>query len=165
MKNIIILSLGSNIEPRLKFINKSINLIREYINVVKISRIYETIPWGYKNQEKFLNLSILGFTDITPINILNILKEVEKKVGRKERFRWGPREIDIDIIYYGNLIIRSENLTIPHKHRLQRSFVMIPIFEIAPIFMDPEYKTSISSLVKIFIRENDITTLLKSRSL
>ncbi len=142
------LSLGSNIEPREDFLKRAIFFLRDKIKIKKISSLYETEPWGYKNQEKFLNLVISGETDLEPENLIKFIKEVERKVGRGESFKWGPREIDIDIILYGDRIIEKENLTVPHKFFEERGFVVIPLFEINRYLVNPKSKRDISEIYK-----------------
>lgn len=155
MKRKVILSLGSNIEPRKVFIERAIEKLSTRVNIVKTSRVYQTKAWGYEKQDDFLNLSLVGYTDLLPFELLTFVKDIEKSIGRKERFKWGPREIDIDIIYYSSIVIRTDTLCIPHPYRLNRSFVLIPIFEIEPEFIDPEYNITISRLVQKYIYNLD----------
>ncbi|MCS7298500.1 MAG: 2-amino-4-hydroxy-6-hydroxymethyldihydropteridine diphosphokinase [Spirochaetia bacterium] len=150
----VILSLGSNIEPRNVFIERAIEKLRVGVNILKISRIYQTKPWGYEEQNDFLNLSLVGYTNLLPFELLTFIKDIEKSVGRKDRFKWGPREIDIDIVYYSSIVIHTNTLRIPHPYRLDRRFVLIPTFEIEPNFIDPEYNISISKLVQKCIYRN-----------
>ncbi|MFN4245366.1 MAG: 2-amino-4-hydroxy-6-hydroxymethyldihydropteridine diphosphokinase [Brevinematia bacterium] len=165
MRNLVILSLGSNVEPRLNFLNTAISGIKKVLNVVRISSIYESDPWGYIYQGKFLNLALVCFTNMLPFEVLREVKEIEKKVGRTERFKWGPREIDIDIVYYGRLVLKTSELIIPHPYRLDRGFVMLPIFEIAPNVLDPEYDIPVSIVVSKFMSVSQISTLLRSKFL
>ncbi len=165
MKKLLILSLGSNIDPRKKFLDLAIIEIKKAFNVIKISNIYETQPCGYTNQNNFLNLSLACFTKLSPFETLKEIKRIEKDVGRKSSFKWGPREIDIDIIYYENVILKTQKLVIPHPYRLKRAFVAIPIFEIMPKVIDPEYKIPISKLINKFFSRSQISTLLRSKFL
>ncbi|MBC7194148.1 MAG: 2-amino-4-hydroxy-6-hydroxymethyldihydropteridine diphosphokinase [Caldisericia bacterium] len=140
------LSLGSNIEPREEFLKNAIFFLRDKIKIKKISSLYETEPWGYKNQEKFLNIVLSGETELEPENLIKFIKDVEKKVGRGESFKWGPREIDIDVILYGDRIIEKENLIVPHKFFEERGFVIIPLFEINKYLVNPKSKRNISEI-------------------
>ncbi|MCX8094829.1 MAG: biotin--[acetyl-CoA-carboxylase] ligase [Caldisericia bacterium] len=142
----IFLSLGSNIEPKEYFLKRAIFYIREKIKIKKISSLYETEPWGYKDQDKFLNIVIQGETELDPELLIKFIKEVEKKVGRCESFKWGPREIDIDIILYGDKIIEKENLIVPHKFFENRGFVVIPLFEINKYIINPKNKRRIDEI-------------------
>ena len=142
----IFLSLGSNIEPRVEFLKKAIFHLRERIKVKKISSLYETEPWGYKEQNKFLNLVVQGECNEDPESLIKFIKSVEKQVGRSENFRWGPREIDIDIILYGDKIIEKENLVVPHRFFEDRGFVVIPLFEINKYIANPKSKRKIDEI-------------------
>lgn len=164
MRNTVILSLGSNIEPREYYIRSAVYLVKDFVNVLKVSSLYESKPWGVLEQNNFYNVSLIGITKLNVWELFRRIKEVERNLGRVERFRWGPREIDIDIIYYGNLMLKTSILTLPHIHRLERSFVIIPTFEIAYDFVDPEYKLPISKIVKKFLGDSSIT-LLRSKFL
>ncbi|MDI6860828.1 MAG: 2-amino-4-hydroxy-6-hydroxymethyldihydropteridine diphosphokinase [Caldisericia bacterium] len=142
----IFLSLGSNIEPKEFFLKKAIFYLREKIKIKKISSLYETEPWGYKEQDKFLNIVIQGESEEDPDNLIKFIKNVEKKVGRSENFKWGPREIDIDVILYGDKIIEKENLIVPHKFFEDRGFVVIPLFEINKYIINPKSKRKIDEI-------------------
>ena len=126
-----VLALGSNMG------NKAENLEKAYaelnnsgIETVSKSLFYHNPAYGYEDQEDFLNSVILVKTDYTPEELLSVLKSIETKLGRVETFRWGPRIIDIDIIFYDNIIYNSEKLTIPHKDYKNRDFVLKPLEEI-----------------------------------
>ncbi|MCX8028513.1 MAG: 2-amino-4-hydroxy-6-hydroxymethyldihydropteridine diphosphokinase [Brevinematales bacterium] len=164
-KRKIILSIGSNVEPRYGYILSAIEYLREGVSIIKLSSIYETDPWGYSKQDRFLNLCVFAYTHLKPFELLRFVKDVERLVGRKETFRWGPREIDIDIVYYDSLIVDTDNLIIPHPGRLERNFVMVPLFEIYPSFVDPEYGVSVSWIINKYFDLMNVATLLKSRFL
>ncbi|MGC8766555.1 MAG: 2-amino-4-hydroxy-6-hydroxymethyldihydropteridine diphosphokinase [Brevinematia bacterium] len=162
----IILSLGSNIEPRIEYIKLTISYLREFFDIFYISSLYETDPIGYVDQGKFLNLVIVGNSNKLPFDLLKLVKNTERRVGRIERFRWGPREIDIDIIYYKKIVIKSNELIIPHKERLKRSFVLFPLFEVLPSFVDPQYDIPIGFFVNKLKKQGiGGITLLKSKFL
>jgi len=128
------ISLGSNIEDRKKHIRNSIDLFLsdERIKLIKISSFYESSPYGYKEQNNFLNLCVSFNVFCELHDFFDPTKEIENKVGRTKTFRWGPREIDIDILYFNDMIINEKELIIPHKEILLRDFVMIPLLEIEP---------------------------------
>lgn len=142
----LFLSFGSNIEPREDFLKKAIFYLREKIKINKISSLYETEPWGYKDQDNFLNIVIQGESEEDPDDLIKFIKHVEKKVGRGESFKWGPREIDIDIILYGDKIIEKENLIVPHKFFEERGFVVVPLFEINKYIINPKSKRKIEDI-------------------
>jgi len=133
MATISYIGIGSNMGDRKENINMAIKLLtQEKIKVKKISRIIETDPLGGPRQAKFLNAAIKITTDLNPRKLLDVLKKIEKKMGRKKTVRSGPRPIDLDILFYGKKVIKSKKLTIPHPRMLERNFVMVPLLEIAP---------------------------------
>ncbi len=139
--------MGSNIENRIFFIIKALDLISKRLNILKISTIYESKPWGVEKQPPFLNCVIKVETDMCPEKLLNFIKEKEKETGRQERFRWGPREIDIDILLYEEEVIETKFLRIPHPFLCQRDFFLYPLIEIEPSAQHPLYKKPISSFI------------------
>lgn len=102
-----------------------------------VSSIYESSPYGDLKQEDFFNAVFKIKTYYKPLELFEFLKKVEEQVGRKKTIKWGPREIDLDILFYNNLILEDEQLTIPHKDILNRDFVLIPLCEIAPELEHP----------------------------
>ena len=131
--SIVYISIGSNIGDREENCRKAIKLLKENgIALKRESSLYETEPWGVKNQPKFINMAIEVETDKEPEELLRVLKEIEKEIGRKESVKWGPRVIDLDIIFYNDLILKTENLEIPHPLLQERDFVLKPLSEIAP---------------------------------
>ncbi len=139
MKENVFLGLGSNVGNRAAYLKKSADAIAGHkgIKLIKISSIYETEPWGIRDQESFLNNVLKIETDLTPSELLKFLKATEQSVGRTKRGKWLEREIDIDILFFGDLVYQSENLTVPHKEIQNRKFVLVPMNEIAPEFMHP----------------------------
>lgn len=120
------LSLGSNVGDRRKKILKAIKAIGQWpkTELLKKSSILETEPWGYSRQRKFLNCVVKIQTRLSPMALLLWAKITEIKLGRRPRFRWGPREIDIDILFYGRKKIKTPFLTIPHPRLRQRDFAV-----------------------------------------
>lgn len=128
----IYLSLGSNLGKRQENIESAINhLKKENIFIDKVSSFYETEPIGYKKQNNFYNVVVRGKTEFKPEELLEKIKEIEKKLGRQKTRRFGPRKIDIDILLYDNIKLSSKNLTIPHPEMKNRRFVLEPLQEIA----------------------------------
>lgn len=126
------LSLGSNMKNKIYFILsglKEINSLEE-TEVLEISSFYETEPWGLKEQENFYNIVAKIRTKLPPLILLKKLQEIEKKLLRERIIKWGPRTLDIDIIFYGNLNLNLKELTIPHKRFSQRNFVLKPLMEL-----------------------------------
>lgn len=134
----VFLALGSNLGDKSKNINEALERLRdEGIKILKVSSIIETEPYGYKDQDNFLNAVCLVETDLSPHELLDILLKIEKEMGRVRTIRWGPRIIDLDIIFYDDLIISDDRLIIPHPDAHNRIFVMGPLSEIAPDFVHP----------------------------
>jgi len=128
------LGLGSNIGDRPANIRTALALIesRGVARLTVVSSIYKTPPWGYLEQENFANACALAKTTLAPETLLAAVKAIETDMGRRETVRWGPRLIDIDILFYGNEPLKTEDLVLPHKELFNRAFVLIPLAEIAP---------------------------------
>jgi 2-amino-4-hydroxy-6-hydroxymethyldihydropteridine diphosphokinase len=138
------IALGSNLGDKRKNIEIAIEKIKEKgINILKVSSIIETEPYGYKDQDSFLNAVCLVETSLDPFSLLRVLLNIEEEMGRKRIFKWGPRNIDLDIIFYDDLVIESEELIIPHPDAHNRTFVMGPISEIEPDFVHPVLKRKV----------------------
>jgi 2-amino-4-hydroxy-6-hydroxymethyldihydropteridine diphosphokinase len=127
------ISIGSNLGDREENCRQAIKLIEKNgIAVKKQSSMNETEPWGIKDQPKFINMAVEVEMDKKPEELLMILKEIEKEIGRTETTKWGPRVIDLDILFYDDLILKTDNLEIPHPLLHEREFVLKPLCEIAP---------------------------------
>jgi len=135
----IFLLLGSNLGALEENLINALRYLESHnINVVKKSRIYRTKPWGVTDQPDFLNMAVEIECDYRPEELLNILKKIESLMGRKKTGdRWGPRIIDIDILFYNQQIIKEKNLTIPHKEFYNRPFAIKLLSDIAPGFIPP----------------------------
>ena len=149
MANNIFLGLGSNKGDRERFIREAVKKLKNFpgIEVLKCSSLYETTPYGNEEQDNFLNLVIRINSEHEPEYLLEIIKNIEEEMGRQTTERWGPREIDIDILFYDNVIVNKENLTIPHEDLTKRGFVLYPLNEIAPELIHPVYDKRISELL------------------
>ena len=142
------LGLGSNLGNRTINLRKSLNtLILSGVKILKISSVYETEPVGLLKQRKFLNAVVKIQTFLAPHELLAVCKEVEGILKRKKTFKDGPRNIDVDILLYGNKVVKSKSLTIPHKEILKRRFVLAPFAEIAPNKRHPVVKKSVKMLL------------------
>ncbi|MCS7202302.1 MAG: 2-amino-4-hydroxy-6-hydroxymethyldihydropteridine diphosphokinase [Dictyoglomus sp.] len=141
------IGIGTNLGDKIKNIDEALNRLKDKgLNIIKISSIIETEPYGYKNQDNFLNAVCLIETDLSPFELLDLLLEVEKEMGRVRTIKWGPRIIDLDIIFYDDLIINHEKLIIPHPDAHNRIFVMEPLFEIEPDFLHPIFKKTVREI-------------------
>ena len=141
------LSLGSNLGDRRNNLETALEALeKERVHVVLRSSIYETEPQDVKSQPWFLNIVVLCETTCFPIQLLGLLQRVEREMGRARQgvARRGPRLIDIDILLFGNAVIETSELVIPHPRMFERRFVLEPLLEIAPDFKHPERKEPIS---------------------
>jgi 2-amino-4-hydroxy-6-hydroxymethyldihydropteridine diphosphokinase len=140
-------ALGSNQGQSIENLKKAIKLLNASVTVIQSAPIYQSHAVGYTDQPDFTNTALIGNTALKPLPLLKFLKQTELQVGRIERFRWGPREIDIDIIFYDDLILKSDILTIPHPEFNSRDFVLQPICDINPNFIDPISKQSVQNIL------------------
>ena len=145
----VFLGIGSNVGDRAGFLLAALRKLRETasVKIVNISSIYETEPVGVKDQDSFLNGVVRVQTSLSIQDFHIRVKNIEREVGRLERVRWGPREIDIDILLFGGQIIDEPNLKIPHPEMQKRRFVLQPLAEIAPDVVHPVLKRSMKDLL------------------
>lgn len=149
--NKIFLLLGSNIEPREEYLAKAVRkIIGSVGNVVERSKIYESEPMGFNSDQNFLNCILIVSSRLSVVEILNKLKIIEQKLGRKRSSGgYSSRTIDIDILYFNNEIIKTKILTIPHPRLHERIFTLIPLAEIAPDFIHPVLNLDSQKLLEI----------------
>jgi 2-amino-4-hydroxy-6-hydroxymethyldihydropteridine diphosphokinase len=142
------IGIGSNLGKRQENCLRAVELIeKKDILVKKRSSLYETEPWGVKDQPLFINMSIEVETDFKPLEFLHVLKDIEREAGREESGRWGPRVIDLDILLFDDIVMKEDGLTIPHPLLHKRDFVLRPLNEIAPNALHPLIKVSIHELL------------------
>lgn len=127
-------SLGSNQGDRIAVLNEALDALHasDGLKLTVASSFYETAPWGVEDQASFLNVCAIGETNLSPQALMTATQAIENKMGRVKTIRWGPRLIDIDILYSGDHDFSNDDMTIPHKHMLDRVFVLMPLAEIAP---------------------------------
>lgn len=144
-----LLSLGANIGDRAAAISRAIDAIRatDGISVVQVSPMYETAPVGYLAQPSFINSAVLIESTLAPEELLSRLREIESRLGRVSRERWHEREIDIDILLFGDHVIDSDELSIPHHEMHRRRFVLVPANDIAPDAVHPLLNHTVSELL------------------
>ena len=126
------LGLGTNMGDKQAYLKEACKIISDNpnINIVKISKVYKTKAWGYTNQDDFLNICIEVDTNLSPEELLEVCHEVENKLNRVRVIRWGPRTIDVDILFFNNIISTDENLILPHPRIKERAFVLIPLMDL-----------------------------------
>lgn len=147
MTHNIFLALGSNLGDRLANLETAIQGMPPGIHVLKRSSIYETPPWGFEDQPAFLNMVLQAETQLSPWKLLKFLKTLESDMGRQPTFRNGPRLIDMDILFYDQLVSEQSGLVIPHPRLTERAFVLVPLAEIAPYLMHPLLLVTIQELL------------------
>ena len=126
-KATVYLSLGSNLGDRMAYFRAAQECLSPTVEILRQSPIYETVPWGYADQPDFLNMVVEGATEMAPIDLLYRIKTCERDAGRRESFHLGPREIDIDILLYGDRVVDEIGLKIPHPYLTQRAFALRPL--------------------------------------
>jgi 2-amino-4-hydroxy-6-hydroxymethyldihydropteridine diphosphokinase len=146
--SIVYLALGSNVGDSKQHIAEAIKQMNPMISSIQQAKLYVTKPVGYTDQADFVNTAVRGETSLSPHELLKFLKNIEKQVGRVERFRWGPREIDIDIIFYGDEVINRKGLIIPHPRFSERDFVLKPLQDIDPDKHDPVSGKTVQELLQ-----------------
>jgi len=146
-EHIVYLALGSNVGNRAANLKAAIAALPPQMEVKAKSRVFETPPWGYADQEKFLNQVLKVQTYLQPEQLLKHLKRLEVTLGREATFQNGPRLIDIDILFYDELVFESPTVTIPHPRLHERGFVLMPLMDIAPDLVHPVKKQTIQQLI------------------
>ena len=136
-KHIVYLALGSNLGDRHENLKQAVAALTPQMDVKAKSHIYETPPWGYEDQPRFLNQVLKTQTYLQPEQLLKHIKRLEVALGRKATFPNGPRLIDIDILMYDELVLNTSILTLPHPHMHERGFVLLPMMDIAPDLVHP----------------------------
>ena len=145
--NRVYLSLGSNLGSRQSNILQALQYIQTRALIKRVSSFYETEPVGFNDQPKFLNAVCYLETELSPTDMLHFLKWIEKRMGRGKSFRNAPRPIDLDILYFNDLVVSDEALRIPHPRLHERAFVLVPLAEIAPDLVHPLLKMTVQELL------------------
>lgn len=143
----VYLSIGSNIGNRKDNLRAAVALIHKEVGkIARESRLYETEPWGNTTQDPFINQVVMANTTLEPRDLLTAISRIERELGRDRGEKWGPRVIDIDILFYGKRVIRDKGLEIPHPELHKRNFVLVPLMEIAGELVHPILNKQIDEL-------------------
>lgn len=134
----VALALGSNVGDRLGHLREAVEGLARVVQVDAVSSVYETDPVGYEDQPDFLNAVLVGVTGLGPRELLEAAHRLEAAAGRRRSFPDAPRELDVDLVLYGGLVVRGPDLTVPHPRWKERSFVLGPLADVAPGWVDPE---------------------------
>lgn len=146
MSHIIYLGLGTNLGDRQANLQDAVAGLIPKVGVLRVSSVYETEPWGYRDQPACLNQVLEGETDLQPLDLLVFLKNLELTLGRQATFLYGPRLIDLDILFYDQAVINQPKLVIPHPRLAERAFMLVPLTELAPELRHPVLGLTISML-------------------
>ncbi len=160
----IYLSLGSNLGNSLEYLLAALlELEKNEVVIDAVSGIYLSEPIGYIEQPEFFNLVVRAQTILEPFDLLHLCQDIEHKLGRKKSAHWGPREIDIDILYYGNREITTKELTVPHPRIGERAFVLMPLKEISPSLFEKLDIDMPKQNICLKIEQSDVRIMLKKR--
>jgi len=154
MKHTVYLALGTNLGDRLENIQAALVALYPDVQVSAESPIYETPPWGYLDQPDFLNQVLMGETDLEPLELIRYLKQLEADLGRLPGVRYGPRQIDLDILFFNELILETPELTIPHPRLAERAFVLVPLADLAPDLCHPETGETVRDMLNKVDRQD-----------
>ena len=148
--NKVFLQLGSNLGDRELLLKDAMLAIENRVgNIVDFSKVYESVPWRVEGQDNYLNQMLKVKTTLLADQVLSVVLDIEKQLGRIRLEKWGERLIDIDIIFYNDSIIETPDLCVPHKHLHERMFVLTPLHNIAPEMIHPKYNKTIEELLNI----------------
>lgn len=157
----VYLLLGMNEGNREENLLKAKQFLEEQCcRILQTSSLYETEAWGLREQNAFLNQAVQIETELAPLALLAALKSIEKEIGRKETIKWGPRIIDMDILFYGNEILNTPELTIPHPFIAERKFTLVCLNEIAEELVHPVLKKAIADLLRECKDESEVRKVL-----
>ena len=159
---IALISLGSNMGESESIIRGSLKALSELddCRLIKKSSLYRSAPWGYKDQDDFLNAACMLETSLPPLDLLIKMQRIELEFHRERHFKYGPRTLDLDLIAFDEKVLNTKELTLPHKHMHERAFVLVPLNEIAPDFKVAPSLKKISEL-KDALSSHDLQEVIR----
>lgn len=145
----VYLGVGSNIGDKMGYIKLALCKLEEcgYIKEIKCSSLIETEPYGGVEQDVFINGAIELYTTLSQYDLLDFLHDIEKEARRERKVHWGPRTLDLDILFYDDLVMDEESLSIPHKDMENRTFVLEPLMELCPDLYNPRTKKTVKEML------------------
>ena len=147
MSHTVYIALGTNIGDRAENMQQALKELESIMQIEERSPIYETPPWGLVDQPDFLNQVVRGETELSPVELIKALKGIESEMGRVPTIRYGPRLIDLDLLFYNDLVFEAEKLSIPHPRMRGRAFVLVPLADLAPEFIHSVYGETVIELL------------------
>ncbi len=146
----VYIALGTNLGDRLANLQTAIQMFSPGVEVVAQSPVYQTPPWGYEKQPDFLNQVVFAETSLSPNDLLKFLKQIEVRIGRTPTFQFGPRVVDLDILFFDDWVVEFSGLQIPHPRLHERAFVLVPLNDLNPNLRHPVLGGSIQELLLNF---------------
>jgi 2-amino-4-hydroxy-6-hydroxymethyldihydropteridine diphosphokinase len=137
MNEVVLIALGTNLDDRPANLLEAISRLKPSMRILACSPVYETPPWGYTDQPHFLNQVVQVETTLEPFELLDLLKTIETEMGRVKLIHNGPRVIDLDILFYDDLVMETDRLTLPHPRMAGRGFVLLPLSDLVPELIHP----------------------------
>lgn len=157
----IYLALGTNLGNRRQNLRQALQLLPPQVQVIATSQLYETTPAYVLDQPNFLNMALKGQTGLSPQALLNYLKQLEDKIGREKSVRFGPRKIDLDIIFYDDLVLDAPDLQIPHPRLAERGFVLRPLADVGTEVLHPVLRRTVAELLADLSADDGILTVVE----
>lgn len=158
--SVVYLALGSNLGDRRANLASAVEQLRAQVAIEAISSLYETKPAYLRDQPLYLNAALCGRTQLEPLALLAFLKQIERDLGRVAGPRFGPRVIDLDILLYDDLVLDTDELTIPHLRMAERPFVLVPLAEIAPGLAPPGWTTMVGTMAGAIRGHGDVIAMV-----
>jgi 2-amino-4-hydroxy-6-hydroxymethyldihydropteridine diphosphokinase len=158
-ENLVYLGMGANVGDRRQNLETALKALAPMVTVQAVSKLYETAPAYVVNQPAFLNIVVKGSTALPPVELLTALKKLEEALGREKVVRYGPRQIDMDILFYNDVVLSLPQLQIPHPRIAERAFVLRPLAELAPELRHPVHGQSVRQMLEALPDDDGILTI------